>query len=238
MICLAFDTVLDTCSAAIWADGAVLASESVAAARGHAELLFPMLARVLDKAGLDYPAIDRIGVTIGPGSFTGVRVGVAAARGLALALGRPAVGISTLEALAATAIARDHILAEAPDAKIAAAIDARRGEIYFQVFATLPNSSSLTAMTSPEVVAPEEAARQLPGGPVVMIGSGAALVDAALGRANIRIEASPGVIDPGVLAGVVAARTIEADAPPPSPLYLRAPDAKLPGEARHDRSEG
>ena len=74
---LAFDTALDTCSAALWSDGKVAAEESVAAARGHAEILFPMLDRVLESAELAYADVDRFGVTIGPGSFTGVRVGVA-----------------------------------------------------------------------------------------------------------------------------------------------------------------
>jgi tRNA threonylcarbamoyl adenosine modification protein YeaZ len=238
MICLAFDTALDACSAAVWADGRVLAEDSVAAARGHAELLFPLLARLLDDAGVGYPEIDRIGVTIGPGSFTGVRVGVAAARGLALALGRPAVGVSTLEALAATAAARGPILADSHDSRLAAAIDARRGEIYLQVFAILPNSSSLIPVTSPEALTPKDAAGRLPEDAVALVGTGAALVGAAAARRDLRVVEPAGPIDPGVLAGIAAAREIETGAPPPSPLYLRAPDAKLPAETRHDRARG
>jgi tRNA threonylcarbamoyladenosine biosynthesis protein TsaB len=236
---LAFDTALDACSAAVWSDGAVLAAESVAVARGHAELLFPMLARVLGAAGKDYGDIDRVGVTIGPGSFTGVRVGVAAARGLALSLAKPAVGITTLEAIAATALAGPADMT--PDGTpLAVTLDARRGEIYLQVFAAVPTSGSScpTALTSPVVIGLDEAARRLPAGPVIVVGSGAGLLRQVLGDSReIRALDGPVLPDAGVLASIAAERRIARDAPPPSPLYLRAPDAKLPDApaARRDR---
>ena len=101
---LAIDTALAACSAAVLDtehNGGIVASESLPMVRGHAEALLPLLRRVMQAAGLTFPAIDRIAVTTGPGSFTGLRVGIAAARGIALAADKPAVGVSTLSAYAA-----------------------------------------------------------------------------------------------------------------------------------------
>ena len=119
---LAIDTALEACSAAVLDTEHVAMSvhESLPKLRGHAEALMPMIARVMDRAGLDFAALDRIAVTTGPGSFTGLRVGLAAARGLALATGKPAIGLSTLAAYAAPLVAADGTL------PVVAAIDARR----------------------------------------------------------------------------------------------------------------
>src|SRR4029078_2232634 len=94
---LAIDTALDACSTAVFdrTDG-MLSAETLPMARGHAEALMPQIARVMAKANLDFAALDRIAVTVGPGSFTGLRVGVSAARGIALAAHKPAVGVTTL----------------------------------------------------------------------------------------------------------------------------------------------
>ena len=143
---LAFDTTLGACSAAVFDSAAnrVLASEFAAMQRGHAEALMPMVARVMAASALSFTDIDRFAVTLGPGSFTGVRVGVAAARALALACARPAIGIGTLEALAASLPAAARLpaacapgsgaQAAAADGAFAIALDARRGEVYVQPF--------------------------------------------------------------------------------------------------------
>src|SRR3954470_8884079 len=106
---LAIDTALEACSAAVFDTdhGGITASESVAMARGHAEAVMPLVARVMDLAEIDFANLDRIAVTTGPGSFTGLRVGIAAARGIALAAGRPAIGLTTLSGFAAPCIAED-----------------------------------------------------------------------------------------------------------------------------------
>src|SRR5262249_38124743 len=106
---LAIDTALEACSAAVLDTerGGIVASESIPMVRGHAEALMPLVARVMQKADLAFPALDRVAVTVGPGSFTGLRVGVAAARGIAVAAGKPAVGLTTLAAYAAPYIATD-----------------------------------------------------------------------------------------------------------------------------------
>src|SRR5262245_19066575 len=127
---LAIDTALDACSAAVLDTdrGAIVANETVTMTRGHAEAIMPLIARVMDQAGVEFSELDRIAVTTGPGSFTGLRVGIAAARGIALAAGRPAIGLTTLSGFAAPHIAAD-------DTKpVAAVIDARHEHVYLQVF--------------------------------------------------------------------------------------------------------
>src|SRR5262245_45908159 len=106
---LAIDTALAACAAAVLdtETGVVLAGESITMERGHAEALMPLIERVMTQALMPFAELDRIAVTVGPGSFTGLRVGVAAARGIALAASKPAVGLSTLSAFAAPHIAAD-----------------------------------------------------------------------------------------------------------------------------------
>src|SRR3569833_3703191 len=126
---LAFDSALEACAAAVLDTerGAMVAHESIAMARGHAEALMPLIARVMEASGGTFDTLDRIAVTVGPGSFTGLRVGIAAARGLAVATGKPAIGLTTLAAFAAPLIADDDTL------PVVAAIDARHDHVYLQV---------------------------------------------------------------------------------------------------------
>src|SRR5918996_4173723 len=126
---LAIDTALEACSAAVIdTEHGKVAAESLPMERGHAEALMPLLARVMQKADMPYAALDRIGVTTGPGSFTGLRVGISAARGIALAAGKPALGLSTLAAYAAPLIAKNDSV------PVLAVIDARHDQVYAQVF--------------------------------------------------------------------------------------------------------
>ena len=125
---LAFDTALGRGSVAVVVDGRVAAQRIEHEPRALAERLVPMIEETLEAAGESYQSMDRLAVTVGPGTFTGTRIGVATARGLGLATGLPVIGISTLEALAAAVDAVDV------GASIAAAIDARRGQVYLQIF--------------------------------------------------------------------------------------------------------
>lgn len=214
MIVLAFDCATGPTSAVVWRDGEVLARCDDPRPQGQAEALVPMLADVLAQAGLAPAAVDRIGVTLGPGSFTGVRIALAAARGLSLATGAPVIGVSTLEVLNAALAPAEY--------PTLAVIDARRGELYAQLFA--PDAM---ALTSPGAVALGGLPALAPSGRLRLTGSGATLAAAALG-----LEAMPGAVDAtpdaAVLATLVARRTVRADEPPPEPIYLRAPDAKIP----------
>src|SRR6516164_4313362 len=127
---LAIDTPPEACSVAVLDTGRadLRVQESLPMQRGQAEALMPLVAQIPESAQLDFTDLDRIAVTTGPGSFTGLRVGIAAARGIALATGKPAVGLSTLAAFAAPLIAADDSL------PVVAAIDARHDHVYLQVF--------------------------------------------------------------------------------------------------------
>ncbi|HEY3887114.1 MAG TPA: tRNA (adenosine(37)-N6)-threonylcarbamoyltransferase complex dimerization subunit type 1 TsaB [Caulobacteraceae bacterium] len=207
---LALDTCLDACSVAVCADERVLAAGSEAMRRGHQERLAVMVEATMARAGVAFPALDRIGVTIGPGSFTGLRVGLAFAKGLGLALDRPVVGVGVLEALA-----RD-----AGDGFIAAVIDARRDQVYLQAF------YGGRALMAPDALPLETAAARLAelrsGGPAALVGPGAALLAGVLPHAAVIARPAP---DPVVVA-LLASRAAPPF-PPPRPLYLRAPDARL-----------
>src|SRR5579864_7012068 len=137
MLILAIDTALDACAAAVLDTGTskLMAMETQAMKRGHAEALMPMIARVMKESGLPFAALDRIAVTSGPGSFTGLRVGLSAARGIALAAGKPAVGLTTLSAYAAP------IVSEGGEQPVISAVDARHDHVYLQVVSG--NGSSL-----------------------------------------------------------------------------------------------
>lgn len=209
MIVLAFDTALELCSAAVLKEGAVLAARSEAMARGHQERLAPLVAEVMAEAGVGFDALDRIGVTVGPGSFTGLRVGLAFAKGLGVALGRPVIGVGTLEALAASG---------APAGVAVAVIDARREQVYLQAF------QDGRALAPPEAIALADAPARLAGlTPDRLVGPGAPLLAERFPAAGV--DARPGP-DPVALARLAA---VAPDDRPARPVYLRAPDARLPG---------
>jgi tRNA threonylcarbamoyl adenosine modification protein YeaZ len=215
---LAFDTAMAACSAAVLATDGVepvlLARVWEARARGHAEILMSRIEQVMDEAALGFGALGRIAVTVGPGTFTGVRIGVAAARGMALALGIEATGVTTLEAVARGAQAQH---AGRP---LCVAIDARRGELYVQCF-----DAALRGLSEPAALPPRQAAALAVRHGCVVVGTGAALLrDAARGLDC----AADAPLQPDALHVALAAAGRPPGGGPPEPLYLRAPDAKLP----------
>ena len=223
---LAIDTALGACAAAVLDSraGAILASESAAMLRGHAEAIMPLIARVMDAGRCEFHDLDRIAVTVGPGSFTGLRVGISAARGIALAAGKPAVGLTTLEAYAAPFIAHDA------ETAVAVAIDARHQHVYLQIFD--PGGRSLAA---PRIASVSDAARAAAAnGPVRIVGTGATMLASAWpsgqpAPALVEDRRAPDIVWVGRLA-VAANHTSE-----PKPLYLRAPDAQPQDAARLPR---
>jgi tRNA threonylcarbamoyl adenosine modification protein YeaZ len=214
---LAIDTALEACSAAVLDTerAGVAAHESRPMVRGHAEALIPLIARVLERATLTFSEIDRIAVTTGPGSFTGLRVGISAARGIALATGKPAVGLSTLAAFAAPLIADDDTL------PVVAVIDARHDHVYLQVFG--PGGRTIVA---PRLVPLREALRVAATGAPRLTGTAAKILAAAWpgGERIPTLVDQRGAPDIGWVARLGAA-AVETGSPP-KPLYLRAPDAQ------------
>lgn len=219
---LAIDTALPAISACVLDDDAEIPEliETMAMERGHAEALLPLIDRVMRKVEGGFASLDRVAVTVGPGSFTGLRVGIAAARAIGMACKIPVIGVSTLAAIAAPLILEQKLRL------VAVAIDARHGNVYFAAFG--PDGR---ASLAPRVVPPREAVRSLGAGPVRVAGSGAALLAREASSAGAEIEVvsdSPGldivyVAKLGLLA--------DPDLAPPRPLYLKAPDAKVTGAA-------
>jgi tRNA threonylcarbamoyladenosine biosynthesis protein TsaB len=220
---LAIDTALAACSAAVFdaEHGGIVASESLPMTRGHAEALMPLLKRVMDQAGAGFTAIDRVAVTTGPGSFTGLRVGLAAARGIALAAGKPAVGLSTLSIFAAPHMATDDSY------PVVAAIDARHSHVYLQVF-----SAGGRTFSTPRLASLREAAAAVAEAPACIVGTAAQQVADALTNGGAR----PVIVDAQAAPDIAWVARMGAVVPegqsPPTPQYLRAADAQ-PQYAAH-----
>jgi tRNA threonylcarbamoyladenosine biosynthesis protein TsaB len=222
MLILAIDTALDACAAGILDTeaGQLIAQESQAMKRGHAEALMPLIARVIAASGVGFSSLDRIAVTTGPGSFTGLRVGLSAARGIALAAGKPVVGLTTLSAYAAPVVSRN---AGPP---VISAIDARHDQVYFQVV-----SGDGRPLIAPRVGPVAEALGAAKFGAPHLVGNAAQILGQrwpADAPPPFMVDAQPAP-DIAWVAWLGAAAS--PDAAPARPFYLRAPDAKLPGAA-------
>lgn len=223
---LVIDTALGACTVAVFEDDRPLAVRFEPMTKGHQERLGGLVRDAMADAGGGFDSLDRIGVTVGPGSFTGLRVGLAFAQGLGAALDRPVVGLSALDALAASS--------DAATGPVAALIDARRGQVYARLFA---NGEPLGP---DEALSLSDAARRIAelGPDIALVGNGAAVL----------VEAHPDLKfasrDDRVAPSPEALARLSAAADPaihlPRPLYLRAPDAtppsRLPGQPRQPAS--
>ena len=221
---LAFDTATSACSAALWEDGRSIARRFETMSRGQSEHLISMVLDVMTEAGADFSDLNLLAVTNGPGAFTGLRIGLATARAMALAGKLPCLGVTTLDVVAAQVPA-----AEREDRKLLVVLDSKRADVYAQVFA-----ADLRPLSEPQALLPDD----LPGlvvggaggnGAVVIAGDAWARGVQALKEVGVDVVASkaPGIPDAATGATLAAERWPE-DSPtaPPRPLYLRPPDAK------------
>ncbi len=214
MLVLGLDTALQRCSLAILKDGAPIGVQIEDMARGHAERIGPMAARLFEDAGVTPRDLDRIGVVVGPGGFTGVRIALSFARALGLAVGADIVGVASLKALAQNVSAQGGL--------VAPIIDARRGQVYGGLY------QGKDELVQPFVDTPAAALarlqKQTGAAPVATVGTGAPLINDAPTEWTVAdVDAQ---IDPVVVARIAAAAPTPTG--PPAPLYLRAPDAKPP----------
>jgi tRNA threonylcarbamoyladenosine biosynthesis protein TsaB len=224
VILLALESSADSCSVALW-DAAAPPPEAQIAfdrsdrPRGQADRLVEMVEAAMGQAGLDYRDLQAIAVNHGPGSFTGIRSAVAAARGFALAASLPVLAVSGLEALAG-------LIELSDDALVVAAIDARRGQVYAQTFAP-----GLQPLAEPRVLSPAQIAEEIGDRTCVLAGSGAPLVAAALPEAA-RVTMPQLELDARAIARRAAQRLAGGELPRPGfavrPLYLREPDVRPP----------
>ena len=219
MLILAIDTALDACSAGVLDTdaGKLIALESQPMKRGHAEALMPLIARVIKEAGIAFASFDRIAVTTGPGSFTGLRVGLSAARGIALAADKTVVGLTTLASYAAP------VVSDNAGRPVISAIDARHDQVYFQVV-----SGDGRSLIRPRVAPIEEALRASRFGAPHLVGNAAGILadrwpTDALPPFRVDAQPAPDIEWVAWLGAAVNPATA-----PARPYYLRAPDAKLP----------
>lgn len=202
---LAFDTAAAHCAVALLAGDQVIASAHEEMAKGQAERLMPLLQEVLDAGGKTYRDLTAIAVGTGPGNFTGIRISVSAARGLALGLGIPAIGVSTLEAQAF-----------GTQRPILSTVDARRENIYLQGFGYEPTGG-------PEQHSVDALPETLRAPDLTVIGGRSDAVSQQLGAR----AAAPAYPLAEAIARVAASRATQ-DLPRPKPLYIRPADAALP----------
>jgi tRNA threonylcarbamoyladenosine biosynthesis protein TsaB len=223
---LAIDTALAACSAAVIDTeyAGVLASDSLSMARGHAEALMPLIAHVMQRSKVAFLELDRVAVTTGPGSFTGLRVGVSAARGIALAADKPAVGVSTLTAYAAPLLADDDTT------PVIAAIDARHEHVYLQVFGL-----GGRILVSPRLAPLSEAVRAASDTASRIVGSAAQSIADRMPKGapaplQIEVRDAPDIIWVARMGAV-----LPEGQSLPKPQYLRAPDAQPQNAAQLPR---
>jgi len=213
---LAIDTALGLCSACVFdtVSDAAISSESIPMDRGHAEALMPLIERVINRVEGGFATLDRVAASIGPGSFTGLRVGLSAARAIGLATDVPVVGVNTLSAFAAPYLGQSNTV------WIASVIDARHSHVYLQ----LMGSEGKLALP-PQIISITDAIAAIGAQPVRVVGSAATLFGAALREAGQSPDVEPdragADIDWIARLGAIA----DPEFAPPSPLYLRPPDA-------------
>ncbi len=216
MLILAIDTALDACSVGVLDTVAskLIAHRSLPMARGHAEALMPLIDDVMKQSRVSFASLDRIAVTTGPGSFTGLRVGLSAARGIALATGKPAVGVTTLTAFAAA------VISETGKNPVISAIDARHGQVYVQVV-----SGNGASLIRPKLLPIEKVLEASRYGPPIIVGNAAALI-----ADHWPAEVAPIAVDPTPAPDIAwvgwLGAAVSPNAAPARPFYLRAPDAK------------
>jgi tRNA threonylcarbamoyladenosine biosynthesis protein TsaB len=214
---LAIDTALPACSACVFDSDAAapISAESIPMARGHAEALLPLMERVIAHAEGGFSSLDRIAVTVGPGSFTGIRVGLSAARAIAVARRIPVAGVSTLAALAAP------LILEGDRGTVVAAINALHGNVYVTGYG--PGGRTILSSRHTAV---RDAVRALGAGPLRLTGSGAPMLAIEAWSMGLQAEVVGDRIAPDI--AYVARLGLAADpaSAPVRPLYLKLPDAK------------
>ncbi|HXY59651.1 MAG TPA: tRNA (adenosine(37)-N6)-threonylcarbamoyltransferase complex dimerization subunit type 1 TsaB [Methylocystis sp.] len=231
---LAIDTALPAVSACVLDSHEIepLALESRPMERGHAEAIGPLIQRVVGAVDGGFASLDRVAVTVGPGSFTGVRIGLAAAQAIALARRIELVGVSTLSALAAPSFLEPF------EGVIAAAIDARHGQVYVAAFG--PDGRMLAP---PRRAGVAEALRALGDYPpfgqgggstqkLLLVGSGAALLEAQARANGLSARVVSDAPAPDIVFVARLGLVANPDDAPARPLYLKPPDAKPVAFAR------
>jgi tRNA threonylcarbamoyladenosine biosynthesis protein TsaB len=218
---LAIDSSCGAISCCVCDEGApeALARRTEPMVRGHAEALAPLVEKLIAQVPGGFGSLDRIAVTNGPGSFTGIRIGIALARAFGLALDIPVVGVSTLAAFAGP------LLLEPRSGVIVSAIDARHGQVYFQLF-----EASGRPLIAARVETVRDAVRAIGAGPARIAGNAAKVLAEEFGRHATAFDSSAGAEFPDILAVARIGLAADPETSPPRPYYLKSPDAQPKAE--------
>lgn len=222
---LAFDTTLGACSVALFENDKLLFDKKEVRARGHVERLLPMVDDAIKASGKKMADLTHIAITTGPGTFAGVRIGLSAAKGMAMALNIPLIPVTTLEAIAFDFAKKEKNFT----GNIVVAVDARRGELYFQIFNIL--EQNIYPVTDAQAVPIKSVASIIDDSIKMVIGSGASIIGSLIIEQNIGVSENfqnPSAVIIGEFALKHKERMIECDKV--KPFYLRAPDAILPSK--------
>ena len=220
---LAIDTATSSCSVALWSNGRIISSHSEKMFRGQAEVLVPTIRSVMEKAEITAHNLDLLATTIGPGAFTGIRIGLATTRGIALVAGVPCIGLTTTEAIA-------HAITKTTwqQGTLLVALDSRRADIYAQAFV-----KEHKPINEPTAVDPANLCMWLQGAPtpIHVVGDARIQVNEILIEAGYKtiVLEKPDAPVGSVMAELASKRWTKGKIlEKPVPLYLRPPDAKLP----------
>lgn len=218
---LAIETSAAALSVALLSpSGTLLAETSEPLRHGHAEKLLPAIARLLETAGLTALKLGAVAAAVGPGSFTGIRVGLAAARGIGIGTGIPVLGIPTTEAVAR------HLQDQRQGRPCLVLLDSRRADVFCQVFAADGSRSAPAFALAPDQIRPLLASLSADG-PLVMAGDAAAIH--ATAAEGLAVEIIPTAPPPARCIGELALEALHrGENPPAAPLYIRPPDAAVP----------
>lgn len=216
---LALDSSGAACSAALWRREGVVAHRYRAMARGHAEALMPMLVETMAEAGEAFSALTAVAATVGPGAFTGIRIGLAAARGIGLAAGVPVIGVTTF-----AAVAEAVSDAELADRALLVLLDSKRGDVFAQEF-----TAARVAVGAPAILTPDAILQRPRARPFLLAGDGIAVVRPVLEAAGVAVgyAAADGPANALSVAPLAARSVAARTGLPPTPLYLRAPEVRL-----------
>jgi tRNA threonylcarbamoyladenosine biosynthesis protein TsaB len=217
---LALDTATYGCSVALRRDGETVARRFAEMPRGQSEALLPMVLEVMEEAETVFAELDALAVTIGPGAFTGLRIGLSTARALALAAQKPLIGVTSMEA-----VAHNTLLNERGQQDILVVLDAKRKDVYAQHF-----GADCRPKNDPVAVLPVDLAAYVGTGPLLVVGDYRDKILPVLTAGGLEVIASQGggLPDAAIVAKLAEEKGLTESTTPVAPLYIRPPDATVP----------
>lgn len=219
---LGIDTATTGCSVALMDGEVCLAERQTRMPRGQSEALAPMIDEVMKLAGIPFDRLDGVAVTRGPGAFTGLRIGLAAARAMALSIAKPCIGITTFDSLLAQAQQREELKKEMA---LLIAIESKRAELFVAMY-----GADGTQLSAPSARRPDDVKEILEGSSsLIVVGDASEKIEHALkGRIEVQRVQEVEVPDAKIVAALGAEFLGTSERASPTPFYLRPPDVSMP----------